>query len=143
MKSVFFTLFLFISFCGFSQNEISWDYTYNAKNKQLEMTAVLADGWHVYSTNLGTSGGPIQTEFEFNENQLVTLIEGVVEPKPKEEFDPNFDQMVKYFDHSVTFIQRVKVKKNTKIEGSVLYMVCNDTMCLPPVEEKFVINLKK
>lgn len=143
MKSVFFTLFLFISFWSCSQNEIVWDYSYNSKSKQLEMKAVLAEGWHVYSTDLGTSGGPIQTEFAFDPNQLVTLIAGVVEPKPKEEFDPNFDQMVKYFDKSVIFTQQVKVKKKTKLEGSVLYMVCNDTMCLPPVEEKFVINLKK
>lgn len=143
MKAFFLSLFIILSFSAYSQTEIMWSFVYNSLNDQLEMKAELAEGWHLYSTKLENEGGPVQTEFEFSENKLVILNGDVQEPQPKEEFDPNFEQDVKYFEKEVVFTQKVKFKKKTSIQGSVVYMICNDSMCLPPVEEKFEINLKK
>ncbi len=144
MKAFFLLSLIFIGFTGFSQNEITWDFSYNSDSRRLEMKADLAPGWHVYSTDLGGIAGPIPTEFEFEKNNDIVLIGQVEEPEPKVEFDPNFEETVKYFDKEVIFTQQVNVKsKKAIVKGSVVYMVCNDTMCLPPVEKQFEISLKK
>lgn len=143
MKAFFFVLSSFLSFTALSQQEIVWDFSYNNVSKQLEMKAKLASGWHVYSTDLGGIGGPVPTEFEFEENENILFDGEVKEPTPKVEFDPNFEETVKYFDKEVIFTRVVNVRKNTVLKGSVLYMVCNDTMCLPPTEKKFEVQLKK
>ncbi|MBC9811481.1 sugar transporter [Crocinitomicaceae bacterium CZZ-1] len=143
MKAFFLSLSTLLCFAAYTQQEITWDFSYNQEKEQVEMKASLAPGWHVYSTDLGGIAGPIPTEFAFEENDHVAIEGKVEEPQPKTEFDPNFEETVKYFDQQVTFAQRVNVKKNTSLKGGVVYMVCNDTMCLPPVEEKFEITLKK
>jgi len=137
-------LFIIIQQWSNAQNEITWNFSYNDNSKQIEMTATLQHGWHVYSTNLGGIPGPIPTEFQFQTNKDVKFVGKVQEPEPKIEFDPNFEETVKYFDEKVVFKQNVRSKgKNTTVNGSVVYMICNDKMCLPPVEKQFVVNLKK
>lgn len=145
MKAFFLVLLSSISFSALSQNEIAWTFSYDSKEKQVEMRANLAPGWHVYSTNLEGVSGPIPTEFEFENNEQVLLVGEIEEPTPKVEFDPNFEETVRYFEKEVVFVQHVNVKKkkNATLKGSVVYMVCNETMCLPPVEKKFEITLKK
>jgi DsbC/DsbD-like thiol-disulfide interchange protein len=143
MKAFFLYTFLFIGFVVNSQEEITWDFSYNKNSQQLEIEANLASGWHIYSTDLGDIAGPISTDFEFKKNKDVTLIGKVKEPQPKVEFDPNFEETVKYFDKQVVFVQKVGVKKNTLLKGGVVYMICNDTICLPPVLKEFEIQLKK
>lgn len=143
MKFLFLTVSVLFYICGFSQSEVTWTFSYNKKASELELTATIAPGWHLYSTNLADDSGPIATGFEFEPNAKVVLINEVVEPTPIEKYDPNFEMVVKYFENQVTFKQAVKVKKKTSIQGTVVYMVCNDATCLPPVEEKIVINLKK
>jgi len=129
---------------SFAQNEIDWSFLYNKVSEEIEMTATLATGWHIYSTNLGGIAGPIPTEFQFQANKNVKFIDKVIEPEPKIEFDPNFEETVKYFDKQVVFKQKVRWKKSTtQIHGNVVYMICNDRMCLPPVEKQFVVILEK
>lgn len=143
MKAFFLSLLTFITFTALSQEEIVWSFSYDNPGKQLQMKANLAPGWHVYSTDLGGIAGPVPTGFEFEENKDVVLSGKVKEPQPKVEFDPNFEETVRYFDKEVIFTQKIDLKRSTMIKGSVVYMVCNDVMCLPPVEKKFEISLKK
>ncbi len=132
-----------LSFSAISQQELAWDFSYNKSTKRIECKATLDKGWHIYSMNLNGISGPIETEFEFENNNLIELIGGISEPEPKVEFDPNFEETVRYFEKEVIFSQEIKIKKNTVLKGSVVYMICNATMCLPPVEKKFEISLKK
>lgn len=143
MKAFFLYTFLLIGFTVNSQEEITWNFSYNAISKQLEMKANLASGWHIYSTDLGEIAGPVPTKFFFEDNKDVVITGKVTEPQPKVEFDPNFEETVKYLDKEVIFLQKTEVKKNTLLKGSVVYMICNDTMCLPPSEKTFEIQLKK
>ena len=51
---------------------------------------------------------------------------------------------LKYFEETVTFVQRVKLKKDTgKLVGTVEYMACSGSQCIPPAEEEFEFELKK
>ena len=135
-------LFLvFFSFAGVGQSKIQWAYSYNPDQKTIDIKAKIADGWHLYSQHVSNEIGPVPTSFVFKENNLIKLIGKVTEPKPIQKYDENFEAMLDFFEGEVTFSQRISAKESTKVEGVVTYMLCNDTMCLPPVEEQFTIEI--
>lgn len=125
-----------------AQSKIQWTYSYNETSNLLEITAVLAEGWHLYSQHVDNEIGPVPTSFAFQENPQVKFIGKVTEPTPIQKYDENFEAMLDFFEGQVVFTQRVSIKGSTTISGSVTYMVCNETMCLPPVDEQFTIEIK-
>src|SRR5512133_3158452 len=62
---------------------------------ELRFMATMDNGWHLYSQFV-PAGGPIPTSFKFDKSAGFTLVGKVVEPKPLEEHDPNFNMVVKY-----------------------------------------------
>lgn len=141
-------LFTFISLIGVSQiyNPVSWS-TSVTDNKDgtfdLEIKAEIDEHWHLYSQILQNDDGPIATEFTFKATDDYELIGKVIEPKAITEFDPNFDMDLNFFEHEVTFIQKIKPKtpKALKIEGDVYFMVCDAEKCLPPEYVDLVFNI--
>ena len=96
------------------------------------------EGWHVYSTDLG-SGGPISASLNVNKLDGVELV-GKLTPKGNEEsvFDKLFEMKVRYFENSVQFVQRVKfTKPDYNIDVYLEFGACNDESCLPPSEVSF------
>jgi len=134
-------LFLLIGFVSFSQvyEPVKWVASVEkiAESEfSLIATATIDDGWHLYSQKI-PDGGPIPTKFSFaskvNEFQL---IDKTVEGKGHEEFDKVFEMDIKYFEKKAVFKQKIRVLKTgiISINGTVEFMVCNDTKCLPPTE---------
>ncbi len=132
---------IFISSLSFGQSKIQWDYSYNKEQKAIEIEATIADGWHLYSQHINNEIGPVPTSFLFTENTQIKLIGQVTEPLPIQKYDENFEALLDFFEGKAVFIQRVSTKGNTTISGSVTYMLCNETMCLPPTEELFEIPI--
>jgi thiol:disulfide interchange protein DsbD len=64
-----FTLLYFtvLTFFGFSQEKVTWENKYNQKTKSIEMTATIAEGWHLYSQLVENEIGPVPTSFVFSE----------------------------------------------------------------------------
>ncbi len=114
---------------SFSQVQIS-DNVYELRSK-----ATIDITWHIYSQFI-EDNGPVPTKFTFQPNPDVTFDGKTSEPKGHEEFDPNFDMKLTYFEKEVTFVQKVKITKTTKLKGNVEYMVCA-MQCLPPTKEPF------
>ncbi len=110
---------------------------------ELQFTAKIENRWHLYSQHVPGEEGPQPTIFEFKKSDKYKLIGKVEEPKPEQEFDKNFNMMLKYFSHEVTFKQKIKVLKSEPftIEGFVEFMSCDDTRCLPPSEVEFSFNI--
>lgn len=125
-----------------AQDKVDWSYVFNPAAGEVQVTADIAEGWHLYSQHIDNEIGPIPTSFEFQENPAVEFIGSTKEPESIKEYDPNFEGELNFFKDEVTFVQKAKVKGATTIVGTVTYMVCNDTMCLPPVDEVFTINIK-
>ena len=133
------------------ENPVSWSYEAKKKSAntyEIVITANVESPWHIYSQNTG-KGGPIATEIKFKPNPLVT----VPAAKPKEMgkiekvMDNNFGTQpvqVSYFSDKVQFVQTVTVKGNVKtnLAGTVEYMVCNDSKCLPPTKKSFDLKLQ-
>jgi len=124
---------------------VKWQFTtkkVNANTYEVVATATIERGWHLYAQEAGE--GPIPTSFKFTKNPLVSQQGKIAEVgKLKKAFDKNFDSELKYYENSVSFVQKVTVKGKaaTKLKGSVEFMVCDDHQCLPPTEVAFSYNL--
>lgn len=138
---------VFITAFAHAQNPVSWSY--EAKKKTADtydviITADIESPWHIYSQNTG-KGGPVPTSFAFKANPLVTKVGKVKEVgKLDKTFDKNFNTDVLSYADKVQFVQTVKVKGGVKtnISGTVEFMVCDDSHCLPPVKKPFDLKLQ-
>ncbi len=108
----------------------------------LIFTAVIDEGWNIYSQFVG-DGGPIPTGLFFEEGSHYELVgKAKEEGKSKEGMDPVFEINVKKFLNKAVFTQRVKVKDpSIPIKLEIEYMACDDEKCLPPTTEEFSISL--
>ena len=113
---------------NFSAEKVS-DTEYN-----IILKATIDNHWHVYSQEGSGDEGPIPTSFTFEESADYQLIGTTSEPKPEEEWDPNFEMILKFFSHEVNFVQAIKIlnTENVILRGSLEFMACDDRQCLPP-----------
>ena len=148
MKKTFVVLISFLTaFVSLrAQSPCAW--TFSAKKTagqtyEIHCTVDVNAPWHTYS-QFTPDGGPVATKFTFSKNPLYSL-EGPVKEEGKmiTRHEAVFGVDVKYFEGHVDFVQLVKLKGNTKtnFSGSVLFMVCNDTECLPPATKTFSLIL--
>lgn len=148
-KKVVLSFLLLCCILGMSaeiQKPVTWSYS----NKQVSdseyeliLIANIDNGWHLYSQFIA-EGGPVPTSFKFKPSPDYVLVGKVSEaPKPKKVFEKVFEMDVAFFEKKATFTQRVKLKiPATKIKGSLTFMVCDDSQCLPPEDVDFSFDLK-
>ena len=148
MKKHLILLFALIAFTvGNSQilEPVKWqtsiekfsDTEYNLVSK-----ATIESGWHLYSQNV-PADGPIPTTFTFDDaNGAFKFIGNTGELEGKTVDDPVFQMRIKFFEKSAIFVQRVQLLGDvTSVKGTVEFMVCDDTRCLPPTEVDLVFNI--
>lgn len=129
------------------RNPVKWTYSARpsgAGKYEVVVRATLEKGWHMYSQNT-PDGGPIPTAFRFTKNPLVDMTGPVKEVgKLEKRHEKLFGVDVHQFSNEVTFVQNVTVKGKVKtnVSGTVEYMVCNDTECLPPATQNFFVELR-
>jgi len=127
-------------------NPVKWEWRAEPTGKgeyNLIFTAKIDKGFHTYSQYIGPNG-PVATSFKFDSNTNVQLIGKTSETGPKvhEGHDPVFDMQLKYFEESLVCTQHVKVLMDAKLKGTLEYMCCDDTKCLPPDDKDFEFDLK-
>ncbi|MEA5110683.1 Thiol:disulfide interchange protein DsbD [bioreactor metagenome] len=125
---------------------VKWGFTtkqISNSEVQLIFTATIDPTWHLYSQDIPPDG-PVPTSFTFEPGPGYKLIGKVKEPKAKEEFDKNFDMVVKYFADKAVFTQKIEVltDKDFVIKGFLEFMCCDDSRCLPPDEVDFEFRVK-
>lgn len=98
----------------------------------ISFAGTIGSGWHVYSPN--ETNGPIPASFNIDKIEGCKLDGGLKANKaPITKFEDMFGANVSYYEHSVTFTQKLKITGKTyKIEGYLEYGACNDQSCLPP-----------
>ena len=112
--------------------------TNGSAEAEIIFSGKIQPGWHVYSTGLG-SDGPISASFNVNKLDGVELV-GKLQPRGHEisSYDALFGMKLRYFEGSVTFVQKVKfTKPKYSIDAYLEYGACNDQNCLPPSEASF------
>lgn len=95
-------------------------------------------GWHVYSTGL-PADGPISATIT-TETSDGAKAEGALAHRGNEinKYDNMFGMNLRYFENSVTFVQKYKITgKVYHIKGYLEYGACNDEMCMPPAQVEF------
>jgi hypothetical protein len=129
----------------FSQNNISWSVSFDSDKECLDIRASIDKGWHLYSVNVDETIGPVATSFTFEESKKYKLLGEIIQPEPITEYDENFGGSLSFFEGDVGFKQELKIKDKDPFElkGEVNYMVCNDVMCLPPIDVEFSIRMNE
>ncbi|MBL4624808.1 MAG: hypothetical protein JKY42_06675 [Flavobacteriales bacterium] len=141
-------ILIFSASISYSQiyDPVKWSFdSKNIKGNKFELTyhATIEEGWHMYSQFLPNDDGPIATTFNYDSGVGYELNDGVTEPKPITEFDPNFEMELNYFEEEVTFRQIVTLAdESATIKGYLNFMVCDASKCLPPTDIDFEFNLK-
>ena len=129
------------------QNPVKWNYKLkklNATTYEVHITATIDKDWHIYSQTT-PDGGPLPTIIKFTKNPLVTLSGAAKEVgKLEQRHEELFGVDVKQFSNSVNFVQLIKLKAavKTSVVGTVEFMVCNDSQCLPPTTNRFSLSIQ-
>ena len=144
-----FSFILFISYANISYAQlqpVKWTFEVekvSADEYDLIITADIERGWSVYSQYLDAQQGPIPTSFIFDENANIQFIGETKELGNKHEsYDETFGIKLVKFSRKARFVQRVRVYQDTDVvKGTLTYMTCDDTTCLPPEDVSFMIAL--
>ena len=102
---------------------------------EIVFTASIDPGWHVYSTDLGDNG-PISATFNVVKMDGAEAV-GRLQFRGKEikQYDKLFDTELRFFEKSVTFVQKIRyTKPEYDIDCFLEYGACNDQSCMPPSE---------
>ncbi|EHQ26684.1 protein-disulfide reductase DsbD domain-containing protein [Mucilaginibacter paludis] len=147
MKYIFViaTLLSFQKLSAQIETPVKWAYAakkINDKEAVVFIKATIDGGWHIYSQNV-KDGGPVKTSFTFPASKSYSLNGKTQEPVPVTHFEKSFGMDVSYFEKSVVFQQKIKLKSGkATVKGSLEYMTCNDHKCLPPSDLDFSIEVK-
>lgn len=125
---------------------VTWSYKISNEGNDeyiLSFIAKAEDGWTVYS-QFTNDEGPVPTGIIYEEGEHFSIVDRSIEKGHKKEgMDSYFDvEVIKYLSDEPFIIEhRVKVSNpGDSIVGSLEFMACDDTSCLPPDFIDFYFN---
>jgi thiol:disulfide interchange protein DsbD len=137
---------LAFSFAAKAQIEapVKWSYAAKKLNTAEAMVFIKADianMWHIYGIDI-KGDGP-KTSFTFAKSKNYLLLGSIMQPLPVKKYEPNLKMDITYFEKSVIFQQKVKLKSAGKavVKGQLEYIACNGNKCLPPEDVNFSIPI--
>lgn len=144
MRKIFLLIIALIGFMGHAQilEPVKWEYATNKisdSEYELIFIATMDENWALYSQFV-EEGGPLPTEFSFEDAEGYELIDGVIESDENKvtKNDPIFEMVVSKFFDKATFTQKIKVTgASFKIKGAIDFMTCDDERCINPPSEPF------
>ena len=147
-KLVLIVAFLVFTTSTFAQilDPVQWETEVNKiSDNEYELVAIatIDANWHLYSQTVPEKG-PIATSFMFEGNGNYLKKGNTKEEEGHTVDDPVFGMRIKYFETKASFKQRIRLKGEVpfQVTGYVEFMVCDDSRCLPPTEEKLVFNVE-
>lgn len=142
MKRIFISLSIMLLTAATAVAQMMNPVHFTAELRMLEndeaeivFAASIDNGWHVYSTDV-PGGGPIPATFHAVRMQgAETIGKLTARGKVIRQHDEMFSMEVSFFEHSATFVQRIKfTKPQYDIDCYLEYGACSNEMCLPPTE---------
>lgn len=102
----------------------------------LTIKAIVAPGWHLYSTSLPENAGPKPTKIEISHPASLTWTSNMTPSvAPMEKEDAVFEVKLSWWEESVTFTRKFTTTNPAapgKIDAKITFMGCNDETCTPP-----------
>ena len=149
MRKIFLLIIALIGFIGHAQilEPVKWEYETNKisdSEYELIFIATMDENWALYSQFV-EEGGPLPTEFSFEDAEGYELIDGVIESDENKvtKNDPIFEMVVSKFFDKATFTQKIKVTgTNFKITGAIDFMTCDDERCINPPSAPFEFSFE-
>lgn len=135
---IVFSLFTAAVAMAQAANPVSWSFSSRKISDnvyELQMTATIQQGWHLYSQNQPSDAIAIPTSFNFNKNPLLDFDGKVKEVGKLQKYkDAKLGVSANQYSNKVVFVQKIKLKgkAKTNITGKLEYQTCNDQKCLPP-----------
>jgi thiol:disulfide interchange protein DsbD len=124
-------------------------WTFHSEHKSDNLYAIIAEarideGWHIYGQGKYTGDGPVPTDFMVEKNPSVSLEGDVTDQSSSrsEIHDKFFNMDLVVFNHDVRLTQLIHASSLNIISGSLEYMTCDDSRCLPSEFIEFKIDLK-
>jgi len=150
MKRLLLVLSFLLVQIGLSAQEvkdvISWNYAAKKTSDStfdVQVTATIKEGWHIYTATPLGDGSQIPTRITFDKNPHVKLVGKMTNNgKPITEEIKDLDFSIQYYEHKVTYTQKVIATANTTLTGTIDFQVCDDSRCLPTKPQKFQIRLE-
>lgn len=116
---------------------ITWSVTADSSTPgkaTVRIDAKIDKGWHLYGLQL-PEDGPNATQITFSLPDGVTL-DGPLTPsrEPIEKFDQIFSLKLNWWEHDVSFTQKLNITDNHSHQASVkiFFQGCNDQTCISP-----------
>ena len=132
-----------------AQNTVTWTTTVESTGPtsgNIIWKADIADGWHIYGTEMPTNLDMPTNPTTFTVNPVDGLVlKGEVTPSvpAKSHFDAVMNLNLPWWEGSVTFTQPFELAagaKGANITGTVRYMACSAKSCTPPATEEFSLT---
>jgi thiol:disulfide interchange protein DsbD len=123
-------------------------WTYEVKKKamneyELVFHLSLKENWHVWSIKPGGDGFQIVPSFVLDKNTALKSQSKIREiGKPVTKKVEGVKGLVTSLANHVDYVMTVKVTGNTLLKGKQEYQVCNENVCLPPMNKDFAFELK-
>ena len=142
MLKILLSLLLLGVSTSFGQNKVKWKLDFDYNRNVLQLKGEIDNEWHLYSSLTPLEAGPIPVVIKTNKSKgFRTKGEFVEKYDAVKYFDVNFDSDVFIFEQNYLAEQNIKLKKDCSANITVTYMVCNEEMCLPPIDEVLSIKL--
>lgn len=149
LRGILLLVAVFFSHTIFSQaeNPVKWKLTsvkVNDCEYDLVFSGTIDDHWHLYSLNMKGDDGPVPSSIKLDKSTDYEPAGKPTENKPIKIYDKVFDMDVMYFEKSVTFKQRIRLKSDKEIvvKGMYEYETCTDEKCTFPPATPFEFTLK-
>ncbi len=111
---------------------------------EIIFTGTIEDHWHVYSLNQKGDDGPMPANIFVDKSVDYETAGKPTEGNPVKAMDKVFEMEVLYFEKTVTFKQRIKLKANKDIviKGKYEYQACTEEKCIFPPATPFEFKIK-
>lgn len=142
-------LAIFFAQISFAQvlSPIHWTYDskkVSDKTYEVHITAVIDNGWHVYSQMQPKEAIAIPTSIKFAKNPSLSFVGKLKEKGNLERHtETTLGIIQNQYSEKVDFIQLINlIGKAKKVSGTIEFQTCTDEMCLPPKTINFSIKLE-
>ena len=110
----------------------------------ITFVAKMDSGWHIYAVH-DVPDGPTATNISIS-GEIIEKIGKITEPDPIVKFDEGFGMITPYHENEVNFSIPILLHTGLlpgehSLSATILYQVCNSTLCYPPKKETFSIQI--
>ncbi|UGU15399.1 protein-disulfide reductase DsbD N-terminal domain-containing protein [Sinomicrobium kalidii] len=138
---------ILVAFKGNAQDPVQWSFdtaSITLEEVSLNFSADIEPGWKLYAPSEDGDAPVTPLSITLNTSPDYKVMEELEEQTtPVQAFDPFFGMEISWYEGTARLSQKIKLRHpRATISGKVVYMACNDRMCLPPRTEVFTLNVR-